>query len=178
MPAALPTPAWSLDTLRLPKTLENAPGGPALRAALRTSARKLWAGGAILVPTVAWSPELAAVLGEAQREGQLVRGLEQIERTLGREARGLSMADARSATERGSRVSRLMLVTQDGTERFYRQAERLVCAQGQRVLAIRVEADSALFGGVVPHLASSVVRALLVEHKDAVVRVLLALSPK
>src|SRR5687768_1617862 len=80
MPAALPTPAWSLDTLRLPKTLENAPGGPALHAALRASTRKLWAGGAILVPTVAWSPELAAVLGEAQREGQLVRGLEQIER--------------------------------------------------------------------------------------------------
>jgi hypothetical protein len=149
-----------------------------LHAALQESARKLWDGGAIQVPTAAWNPELAAVLEGAQRERRLVRGLELIEKTLEREARGLSLVDARSETERGSRVSRLLLLSQDGTERFYRQAERLVRAQGLRLLAIRVEADSGQFGGVVPHQTSGVVRALLVEHKDSVARVLLTLYPQ
>jgi hypothetical protein len=174
----MPAAPWSLDTLRLPKTLENGPGGPALHAALRERAQKLWGGGVIQVPTAAWSSELAAVLEGAQLAHHLVRGLELIEKTLEREARGLSLVDARSTTERGSRVSRLLLVTEDGTERFYRQAERLVCTQGPRLLAIRVEADSGQFGGVVPHQASGVVRALLVEHKDSVARVLSALYPE
>jgi hypothetical protein len=103
-----------------------------------------------------------------------VRGLEQLEKVLDREARGLSMADARSATERGSRVSRLVLVSNDGTERFYRQVERLVCTQGPRLLAICVDVDSSQLAGVVPE-ASGVVRALMIEHKDSVARVLIEL---
>lgn len=130
----------------------------------------------IHVPVAAWNPELAKVLGDAEREGHLVRGLELVEKTLEREARGLSLVDARSGTERGSRVSRLVLLSQDGTERFYRQAERLISTQGPRLLALRLEADSSQLAAMVPQ-ASGVVRALLVEHKDSVARVLLALYP-
>ena len=53
---------------------------------------------------------------------------------------------------------------------------RLVCAQGPRLLALRVEADASQFASVLPDI-SGVVRALLVEHKDSVARVLLALHP-
>jgi hypothetical protein len=103
-----------------------------------------------------------------------VRGLEQVEKKLEQEARGLSMADARSGTERGARVSRLVLVSADGTERFYRQVERLLRVQGARVLVIQVDADSSQLGGVLSQ-AVGVVRALMIEHKDSVARVLWAL---
>lgn len=176
MPSSPPTPAWSLEGLRLPKLLENDPKAPALHAALRAGAKKLWSGGALALPTARWSPALATVLEKAQRESHLVRGLELVEKTLEREAHGLSLVDARSATERGSRVSRLVLVSNDGTERFYRQVERLVSTQGPRVLAIAVDADATQFAAVVP-AASGVVRALMLEHKDDVVRVLLSLYP-
>jgi hypothetical protein len=174
MPAPLSTLAWSLESLRLPKAIENDAKGPALHAALRHDTQKLWAGGALVVPTASWNPSLAAALEGAQREGRLVRGLERVEKALEREARGLSIADARSATERGSRVSRLVLVSADGTERFYRQVERLLGMQGQRLLAIRLDADASQLAAVVPQ-ASGVVRALMVEHKDNVARVLLAM---
>lgn len=174
MPRPLPTPAWSLDSVRLPKALENDAKGPAVHAALRAHARKLWANGATIVPSASWSQGLATALDDAQRERHIVRGLEQVEKVLDREARGLSMADARSGTERGSRVSRLVLVSNDGTERFYRQVERLVCAQGPRLLAICVDADSSQLAGAIPE-ASGVVRALMIEHKDSVARVLLEL---
>jgi len=176
MPASHSPPAWSVAGLRLPKALENDQRGTALHAALRESTKKLWPGGALLVPTGAWTPALASVLSDAQREGLLVRGLEAVERTLEREARGLSMVDAKSATERGSRVSRLVLLSRDGTERFYRQVERLVGAQGPRLLAITLDADSGQFAATVPD-ASGVVRALLIEHKDFVARALLSLYP-
>jgi hypothetical protein len=172
MPRPLPIAVWSLENLRLPKALENDTKGAVVHSALRAHARKLWANGSIIVPSASWGQGLAAALDDVQREGRVVRGLEQLEKVLEREARGLSMADARSATERGSRVSRLVLVSNDGTERFYRQVERLVCTQGPRLLAICVDADSSQLAGVVPE-ASGVVRALMIEHKDSVVRVLM-----
>jgi hypothetical protein len=126
-----------------------------------------------LVPTASWSDVLARALSRTQREGHLVCGLERAEKALNREVRGLAMADAKSATERGSRVSRLLLVSNDGTERFYRQVERLVSTQGARLLAVVLDADSSLLAGVVPQ-ALGVVRAVLIEHKECVARVLLA----
>src|SRR5688572_3288233 len=116
MQASASTQTWDLARLRFPKTLDADPRGTALQARLRASCRKLWPGGAIEVPTVAWSEPLATALGGAQREGHLLQGLERAERALEREARGLSLADARSSTERGSRVSRLLLTSNDGTE--------------------------------------------------------------
>jgi len=174
MPAPPPTPTWGLDGLRLPKAIENDAKGPALHAALREHCQKLWAGGVVVVPTAAWSPAVSAALESAKQQGHVVRGLERIEKALARQARGLAIADARSETERGSRVSRLVLLSNDGTERFYRQAERLLGTEGQRLLAIRVDADGSQLAGVVPE-ASGVVRALMLEHKDSVVRVLCAL---
>lgn len=174
--SASPAPGWSLTNLKLPKTIEAGPHAAALHAALRQQARALWPGSSLLVPTAPWSPALASVLQGAQGEGALVRGLELIEKTLEREARGLKLADARSETSRGSRVSRLVLLANDGTERFYRQAERLLTLQGPRVLAIHVDADSARFASVVSE-ATGVVRALMLEHKELVASLLLAMYP-
>ncbi|HVZ36837.1 MAG TPA: hypothetical protein VG963_30640 [Polyangiaceae bacterium] len=174
MPAPASAPTWNIEQLRFPKTLDEDARSPALQARLRASCRKLWEGGAIQVPWVAWSEPLAAALATAQREGQLAQGIEQAERALAREARGLSLADARSSTERGSRVSRLVLASNDGTERFYRQIEHLLRTYGPRVLAIRLDADSGCLSGVMDK-PGGLARALLVEHKNSVARVLLAL---
>jgi hypothetical protein len=174
MPAPRPNMTWSLESLRLPKTIEAEETGPALHASLRARTRKLWAGGELPVPSAPWSPSLVTALGHAQRAGRLVRGLEQAEKVLEREAHGMSLVDARTTTERGSRVSRLLLVGNDGTERFYRQVERLVTLQGPRLLVIWVDVDSDQLASVVPE-AAGVVRAVMVEHKDHVSQVLLAL---
>lgn len=165
---------FSLEQLRLPKALEQDGIGPRLRARLLEGAEKLWSRGVVVAPQAAWSVALERALGDAHRQGRLVRGLDAIEATLSRQAHGLSLADARSEVGRGARVSRLLIMSGDGTERFYRQAERLVCNHAPRVLPVRVDTNSERLAGVVP-LAAGVVRALLVEHKEAVVRVLLAL---
>lgn len=169
-----PAPAWSLDTLKLPKAIEADPRLDAIRAGLRQQARPLWSGGALLVPAAPWTRALGSALEAAHRAGGLARGLEQIEKTLEREAHGLALVDERSGAQRGSRVSRLLLVSNDGTERFYRQVERLLTDQGSRLLAIRIDADSSRFAAVLPE-GAGVVRALMLEHKERVASALLAL---
>jgi hypothetical protein len=103
----------------------------------------------------------------------LLQGVEGAERALEREARGLSMADARSSSERGSRVSRLLVTSNDGTERFYRQVERLLRTQGARLLALRLDVNAQRLGSILGS-ADGLARALLVEHKASVAEVLLA----
>ena len=104
-----------------------------------------------------------------------MRSLENAERTLAAEERGLQMADRQIGVPRGVRVSRLLLLANDGAERFYRQIEALLRRHGPRVLAVRLEIDEnglgeLLFG------PGRVARLLMLEHKQAVGSVLLAMA--
>lgn len=174
MPAPAPSPTWNLEQLRFPKTLDDDPRLAALRTRLQASCRKLWEGGDLQVPVLAWTEPLAAALVQASQAGHLSQGIESAERALAREAHGLSVADARSQSERGSRVSRLLVTSNDGSERFYRQIERLLRTQGPRLLALRLDVDSRRMGAVLGD-SDGLARALLVEHKTSVAEVLLAL---
>jgi hypothetical protein len=176
MPAASAAPTWDFDQLRLPKALDDDPRLSALRGQLKASCRKLWAGGAVEVPSLQWSAPLAKALERAQQAGHLIQGVEGAERALEREARGLSLVDARGTSERGSRVSRLLVTSNDGTERFYRQVERLLRNQGARLLVLRLDVDAQRLGAVLG-AADGLARALLVEHKTSVAEVLLAAAP-
>ncbi len=177
MPTPTPAPPWTFTQLRFPKALDGHPRLPALQSRLEVSCRQLWEGGTVMVPALPWSEPLARTLAAAHRAGHLLQGLESAERALAREAHGLSIADARSASERGSRVSRLLIASNDGSERFYRQLERLLRTQGGRLLALRLDADSRQLSAVLGD-GEGLVRALLVEHKTSVAEVLLAACPQ
>lgn len=78
---------------------------------------------------------------------------------------------------RGVRVSRLLVLADDGAERFYRHVETVLRRHGPRVLAVRVEVDAGALGELLfgpGHL----VRLLMIEHKKAVCAVLLAMVGK
>jgi len=165
---------WDLRALRLPKLVEADPRAPELLRILPAHARLLWPEGKIHVPMFAFSPALAEALGAAHRAGQLVRSLEGAERRLAAEDRGLSLVDQQSGVLRGERVSRLLVLADDGTERFYRQVEKLLRQQGPRVLALRLDVKAETLGQM---LFGPGRRALLLllDHKEAVSAVLLAL---
>src|SRR5690606_6499212 len=105
----------------------------------------------------------------------LVRGLEGAERALEAEERGLRLAAQRSAGPHGARVSRLLLLADDGAERFYRRAESLLRRHAPRLLAVRLAADEAALGEsrFGPGRAAG---AVLLERKGAVVGALAALA--
>ncbi|HPS93658.1 MAG TPA: hypothetical protein PK600_04270, partial [Deltaproteobacteria bacterium] len=135
----------------------------------------LWPGGAVEVPVAVLSPELEAALRNAYRAGRVVRGLENAEKRLALEERGLCLADRKSAVERGVRVSRLLMLADDGAERFYRNVESLLRRHGPRILAVRLDVDAATLGELL-FGPGRLARLLMLEHKDAVTEVLLAMA--
>lgn len=162
------------QALRLPRLVERDPRGAQLLRSLTTHTRPLWEGGEIEVPLVKFGFGLAEALRSARGAGQVVRGLESAQRALAAEERGLLLADRRSDVPRGMRVSRLLVLADDGGERFYRHVETLLRRHWPRVLAVRLEVDADALGELLfgpGHL----VRLLMIEHKEAVSAVLLAM---
>ena len=161
--------------LRLPKLVEADPRGQELLRGLMAHSRPLWPVGKIRVPTVAFNPALAEALRIAHRAGQLVRSLEGAERKLAAEGRGLDLVDQKSGISRGDRVSRLLVLADNGTERFYRLVEKLLRQHGPRVLALRLDVQAETLGQMLFGPGHRVL-LLLLDHKQAVSAMLLALA--
>lgn len=162
-------------TLRLPRMVASDPRGPQLLQRLTTHTRPLWSKGEIEVPVAKLGPELTEALRNAHSAEQVARGLETAEKTLAAEERGLRLADQHSGVVRGVRVSRLLLLADDGADRFYRRVETLLRRHGPRVLAVRLDVDAATLGELIfgpSHLA----RLLMLMHKEAVGSALLAVA--
>lgn len=161
--------------LRLPKTVESNPLGPGLHQYLDTHSHLLWSEGVIKVPSVRMTSELGDLLCRAKSNEQVVRGLENAQRKLVSEAKGLHLADQASGVTRGVRVSRLLILADDGAERFYRQVETLLRNHGGRLMAVRLDVDGMeLSRLILGH--DKIVRLLMLEHKDAVASMLLAIA--
>ncbi len=163
-----------MEGLRFPRLVEDAPGAAGLLREFIAGAEPLWSGGTLLVPRVEITSAVEAALKSSLMAGQLVRGLENAERALSAEALGLNQVDRTSGVARGGRVSRLLVLADDGAERFYRSVEALVRRHAPRVLGLRLAADERVLGQLL-FGPDQVARLLLVEHKSAVSAVLLAL---
>lgn len=162
-------------SLRLPKAIEAHPRAPQLMTALASPVRALRPGGHLKVPGARPSRSLREALRGARRAGRIVRSLEKAETILAAEARGQRMADRRSGASRGARISRLLILAADGSERFYRNVETLLDRHHPRVLAVVLAVDARELGAMV-FGAGAAARLLMIDQKDAVGTVLLALA--
>jgi hypothetical protein len=164
-----------LTHLRLPKTLEAEGFAAPLERELEARSSSLWADGELRVPRADLDAGLASALKSALMARRIVRGIELAERALEANALGLEHVDRKTGAPRGGRVSRMLVLTDDGSRRFYRNVESLLRRHAPRVMALRLAVDEralgeALFG------AGQVARLVLVDHKDAVAAVLKALA--
>lgn len=162
-----------IDKLKLPRLVEADPRYQQLQQQLVGEVEKLWSGSSLTVPVISFSPALEQILVAAHEKKRLVRGLDSIERVLQNEARGLRMVDQKSGEKRTRRISRLLIMSNDGADRLYRKVETLLREHGDRVLALRITADSQQLGSVFG--PEKLVKLLLVEHKEDVAALLLAL---
>jgi hypothetical protein len=145
--------------------VESDPRADAVRTALAADASPLWPRGDIVVPRLARTPALDAALMRARDAGQLRRGLEGAVAALDAQRRGLLPGQ-------DVRVSRLLVCAGDGSERFY----RTVRTHAPRVLGLVLDTDAAALGRLLLDDPDATLRCVLVEHKDAVADVLLAVA--
>jgi hypothetical protein len=115
------------------------------------------------------NPELSKHIFYAKSLGELIIGYQDIEKALARELHGLQNVNNRS-----DRVSRLLIVTNDGSPRFYRQLEFLHKKQGGKVMICRLDVDS-LFMANILGLKDKQVKAVLLNRKKSVINVLKSL---
>jgi hypothetical protein len=164
-----------VESLPLPRALEADPRAAAVRAALAALARPLWEQGSLAVARAPLSVPLERALLGALRAGAAAQGLERAEAVLRDEQRGLDARVARGEAAGGARVSRLLVLADDGSRRFYRDAEGLLLRYGGRLLGLRVAAPGDELGRRVLG-REALARALLVTDREAVTAALLALA--
>jgi hypothetical protein len=160
---------------KLPRELEESGEAAAVRSALVRRKRLLWINGDMTVSVVRYSHELKAALGRARDRGQVERGLEGAERALENASKGRRQVEERSGVQQGRRVSRVLLLASDGSERFYRRAERVLLPNQPQVLGCVVEACGSALGELLFGPGEKA-KAVLVAHKDAVTDVLRAVA--
>jgi len=155
--------------MKLPKQLEKEGVASDVRAVLEEESIELYSASAIYIPVLKLTPKLRTNIFHAKSLGELVIGYEAIATALAKELRGLQKIDSLS-----DRVSRLLMVTNDGSHRFYREFAFLQKRQGARVLICRLDVDSVLMGDILG-LKDQVVKAVLLNKKKSVINVLKSL---
>ncbi|MBW2425840.1 MAG: hypothetical protein JRG86_16455 [Deltaproteobacteria bacterium] len=158
-----------------PRALLEAGRGEALARWWCASLARARGVGKAPFPRCAPSVPLLEVLAGARRARQLERGLEGAEAALDSEEAGLRRAAATRPGESGRRISRLLVVSADGSPRFYRGVARLCERHGTRLEAVVLECDASQLGESV-FGAGRRAQAVLLSHKEAVARFLAALE--
>ncbi|MFZ9519694.1 MAG: hypothetical protein ACO3A4_04380 [Silvanigrellaceae bacterium] len=161
--------------LKLPKSLEADERANQIRARLGKNLKRLWSEGRIEVPTLELNLGLEKALSLSRRAGQLRGGLENIEACLRREQQGLDALKSRKLAQDSGRISRILLMSSDGSERFYRHCEALLTEHADRLVGIRLNILSQNLGQKF-FGKDAQVKAVLVTHKDFVSKALESLA--
>jgi len=120
---------------------------------------------------VAASKALLDQLAAARRARRLHRGLEGAATVLGSEEAGLRLAAATRSGDAGVRISRLLLVSADGSARFYRQVVALRQQYASRLEALMLDCDDLRLGEAI-YGQGRRARAVLSSHKEVVAELL------
>jgi len=161
--------------LKLPKDVVADPRHDAVLKLLTTEAKPLWEKGVNGVITLPFSPELSGELRRALAFGFASKGFEQIEKQLAREQKGLdALKEKTPASPQNERISRLLFLSNDGSERFYRDCDAVLCRYKSRLLGFRLDIGGEEMGNALCG-TPKLVRAVLVYDKKAAAQVLLSL---
>lgn len=136
------------------------------------SQARLWPGGKLLFPTAPLEPLFIKSLAFARRCGALCGGLEKIESFLMKEGKGLEYARSKKVTEpQSKKISRLLLLSKDGSERFYRHSESLFFKHEDRLMLLCLDTTAKEIGSLFFGQGKEV-KAVLITRKDVVTKVL------
>lgn len=162
------------NELKLPRMVESDPRGPLIKELLSHNLKKLWPKAqteAVFLPAY---EKFIRTLQLEHKRGRIIRGFELIERSLEIQAHGLSLVDEKTGGQRGSRVSRLLLISNDGAERFMRNIESLLLDHGDRVLSLVINIDSEKLGQMF-FGEGKTAKVMMLEHKESVANALFSL---
>ncbi len=166
----------NINETHLPRQVEQSDTYQQIVSALSATTRHLWDEHTLAVPEINLSEHMKQTLITARRTGRVLQGLEAAGEQLRREEQGLKKLKAQQGPDHTERVSRLMLVSNDGTKWFYKDIDKICRRYAPRLLCCRLRSNSREIGGLL-FGKNSMAKCILIDHKDAVSQVLLSLVP-
>lgn len=161
--------------IKLPRQLEVSDTDEAICRFLMERTARLWSGGNLEVPVIDMSDPLKVALRRQGVRGRIRYGFEAIMDRLENERKGIRHVRDHQEEPCGERVSRLLLVSHDGAERFYRHVEQLLQVHAPRVLGCILNIDGNTMGRLLTGKEKNI-KAVMAEHKDAVSDILRAMA--
>lgn len=161
--------------LKFPKPFCDHPKADLLAAYLQKKAAPIRPESKLKAPVLPLERTLAQALHGAGKGKYIMQGLEQIDDKLIQEEKGLEAVRQKTGQEKKARMSRLLLLANDGSDRFYRQAESLLNTHGYRLGLLLVDASSEELGKAWSFKARPS-KAIMITDKTAIAKVLLRLT--
>lgn len=161
------------EEYKLPRQIAAVPEAEFLLEKLFLNSAPIVSGSPVSVPKLMLTDALQDALHKARRTGRIVQGIDSAKDVLDRERLGISLLNDQAG--QGRRISRLILMSGDGTENFYQQADRLLKKHAPRVLGCKFAMDSRCLGELV-FGRGRVAKLVLIAHKDAVSEIFLTMA--
>ena len=167
-------PSMNISEMRFPRQLEADGSDTAIRRALMAKTTKLWPDSRFAVPVIELCESLKKALKTARLQGRIRCGAEAIFEKLAAEKTGIAQVKSQSPAPYGDRVSRLLLFSNDGAERFYRNIEQTILTHSPRLLGCLLDIDGEALGQLITG-REGIIKIVMAEHKDVVSAILRAL---
>lgn len=161
--------------MRLPRQLESDGYAEILRRVLMARTAKLWEGSEIEVPVIEVTETLKTALQKARLQGRIRCGTAPIFEKLAGEKKGIAQVRSQSKTAYGDRISRLLLFSNDGAERFYRNIEQAIKANTPRLLGCLLDTDGSALGQLITG-KEGIIKIVMAENKGSVADILRTLT--
>lgn len=161
-----------ITTYKLPRQLVSDPKAEGLLEQLFSCTRKLNQESGFVIPVFELTDAFKKSLLTARRAGHAVRGFDNASEILLLERNGILKLNKQDG--QGNRISRLVLISNDGSDNFYNKVNNLLVKYSPRVLGSVIDADSYVLGSLL-FGEGKIAKLILIDHKDAVSGVLLSI---
>jgi hypothetical protein len=152
--------------LKLPKGLLTLPNVSEIERLFEHKLRYLYSEGHLKVPQWTYNEALRRSLKQTFASEHLIQGLEGISEHLDLELKGLNALKKLPGQTQNKRLSRLILLSNDGSERFYHNAESIVTKHADRAAVCMIDCTSDELGSDVSK-KSTPVKALMISERKA-----------
>lgn len=150
--------------LKLPKNTVKHPLVGTIEAAFTQKIAPLRPQGTALASFWSLDKALSYALKQAGAAEGFVQGLDQIERLLVKEAHGILLLRKKTGQPEVSRLSRLLLLSNDGSERFYHKVDSILKAHGTRTWAVVIDTTAETLGKLALPMGTPVKGLLLADR--------------
>lgn len=160
---------------RFPKQFDNPEHEQLIREYLNRHMRPLRIDAPIQLPWIPLDEPLSQALGYGFQNRSLLPGIDPAEMHLEKERQGLLKLTRMDSTAAPRRISRLLLITRDGSDRFLRRVVKLLLDNQPRLAGLVIDASADTLSRILKGSTGGI-KCLMANDKQAVMLILSAVG--